>query len=105
MTPQSRSTITKPGGLPKNRSKRYCDTGNCANRAHVRAYRERKAAGLVGVVPAGAPRLSEHEKAVRSVQRAAILERRARESGEAARREREARELAEFRRMMLIREV
>ena len=30
--------------LTKNRSKRYCDTGNCANRAHVRAYRERKAA-------------------------------------------------------------
>lgn len=29
--------------LTKNRSKRYCDTGNCANRAHVRAYRERKA--------------------------------------------------------------
>lgn len=31
--------------LSKNRSKLYCDTGNCANRAHVRAYRERKAAG------------------------------------------------------------
>ncbi|WP_422934708.1 CGNR zinc finger domain-containing protein [Sinomonas sp. P47F7] len=31
--------------LSKNRSKRYCDTGNCANRIHVRAYRERKAAG------------------------------------------------------------
>ena len=31
--------------LSKNRSKRYCDTGNCANRAHVRAYRERRAAG------------------------------------------------------------
>ena len=31
--------------LSKNRSKRYCDTGNCANLAHVRAYRERKAAG------------------------------------------------------------
>ena len=31
--------------LSKNRSKRYCDTGNCANRSHVRAYRERKAAG------------------------------------------------------------
>lgn len=30
--------------LSKNRSKRYCDTGNCGNRAHVRAYRERKAA-------------------------------------------------------------
>ncbi|WP_026534104.1 CGNR zinc finger domain-containing protein [Arthrobacter sp. H14] len=29
--------------LSKNRSKRYCDTGNCANRAHVAAYRARKA--------------------------------------------------------------
>ncbi|WP_415853713.1 CGNR zinc finger domain-containing protein [Sinomonas sp. G460-2] len=28
--------------LSKNRSKLYCDTGNCANRAHVRAYRGRK---------------------------------------------------------------
>lgn len=28
----------------RNRSKRYCDTGNCANRAHVAAYRARKAA-------------------------------------------------------------
>lgn len=27
--------------LSKNRSKRYCDTGNCANREHVRAYRRR----------------------------------------------------------------
>lgn len=25
--------------LSRNRSKRYCDTGNCANRAHVAAYR------------------------------------------------------------------
>ena len=30
--------------LSRNRSKRYCDTGNCANRAHVAAYRARKAA-------------------------------------------------------------
>lgn len=29
--------------LSKNRSKRYCDTGNCANRAHVAAYRARLA--------------------------------------------------------------
>lgn len=29
--------------LTRNRSKRYCDTGNCANRAHVAAYRARKA--------------------------------------------------------------
>ncbi|MDO5743036.1 MAG: CGNR zinc finger domain-containing protein [Micrococcaceae bacterium] len=28
--------------LSRNRSKRYCDTGNCANRDHVRAYRQRK---------------------------------------------------------------
>ena len=28
----------------KNRSKRYCDTGNCANREHVRAYRQRQSA-------------------------------------------------------------
>ncbi|PQZ94639.1 RNA-binding protein [Arthrobacter sp. MYb227] len=30
--------------LSKNRSKRYCDTGNCANREHVRAYRRRRSA-------------------------------------------------------------
>lgn len=30
--------------LSKNRSKRYCDTRNCANRIHVAAYRARKAA-------------------------------------------------------------
>ncbi len=28
--------------LSRNRSRRYCDTGNCANRAHVAAYRARK---------------------------------------------------------------
>lgn len=28
--------------MSKNRSKRYCDTGNCANREHVRAYRQRQ---------------------------------------------------------------
>lgn len=28
----------------KNRSRRYCDTGNCANRAHVAAYRARRSA-------------------------------------------------------------
>lgn len=26
----------------RNRSRRYCDTGNCANREHVRAYRQRR---------------------------------------------------------------
>lgn len=28
--------------LSRNRSKRFCDTGNCANRAHVAAYRARR---------------------------------------------------------------
>ena len=27
--------------LSRNRSRRYCDTGNCGNRAHVAAYRAR----------------------------------------------------------------
>lgn len=27
--------------LSKNRSKRFCDTGNCGNRQHVAAYRQR----------------------------------------------------------------
>jgi predicted RNA-binding Zn ribbon-like protein len=30
--------------LSKNRSKRFCDVGNCGNRANVNAYRARKAA-------------------------------------------------------------
>ncbi|MEO7378009.1 MAG: CGNR zinc finger domain-containing protein [Nakamurella sp.] len=29
----------------RNRSRRFCDTGNCANRQHVKAYRARRAAG------------------------------------------------------------
>lgn len=29
--------------LSRNRSKRFCDTGNCANRTHVAAYRRRQA--------------------------------------------------------------
>lgn len=33
--------------LSRNRSKRYCDTGNCANRVHVAAYRARQAAAGV----------------------------------------------------------
>jgi predicted RNA-binding Zn ribbon-like protein len=33
--------------LSKNRSRLYCDTGNCGNRQHVAAYRERRA-GRVG---------------------------------------------------------
>lgn len=31
--------------LSRNRSKRYCDTGNCGNRANVAAYRARQASG------------------------------------------------------------
>ena len=27
--------------LSRNRSRRYCDTGNCGNRVHVAAYRAR----------------------------------------------------------------
>lgn len=30
--------------LSRNRSKLYCQTGNCANREHVRAYRQRQVA-------------------------------------------------------------
>ncbi|MDF0532289.1 CGNR zinc finger domain-containing protein [Tsukamurella sp. 8F] len=29
--------------LTRNRSRRFCSTGNCANRTHVAAYRERRA--------------------------------------------------------------
>ena len=31
--------------LSRNRSRRYCDTGNCGNRQHVAAYRARHAGG------------------------------------------------------------
>ncbi len=31
--------------LSRNRSRRYCDTGNCGNRQHVAAYRARRAGG------------------------------------------------------------
>lgn len=34
--------------LSRNRSRRYCDTGNCANRAHVAAYRARKLSPRTG---------------------------------------------------------
>ncbi|MDJ0312008.1 CGNR zinc finger domain-containing protein [Arthrobacter sp. H35-D1] len=37
--------------LSKNRSRRYCDTGNCGNRAHVAAYRRRQS----GLGSAGHP--------------------------------------------------
>ena len=29
--------------LSRNRSGKFCDTGNCGNRQHVAAYRERRA--------------------------------------------------------------
>ena len=31
--------------LSRNRSKRFCDVGNCGNRTHVTAYRARRAVG------------------------------------------------------------
>ena len=31
--------------LSRNRSRMFCDTGNCANRQHVAAYRERRSKG------------------------------------------------------------
>ena len=31
--------------LSRNRSRRYCDTGNCGNRQHVAAYRARLRTG------------------------------------------------------------
>ncbi|MFI5084552.1 MAG: CGNR zinc finger domain-containing protein [Actinomycetales bacterium] len=34
--------------LSKNRSRRFCATGNCANRAHVAAYRARKSRPSTG---------------------------------------------------------
>jgi len=40
--------------LSKNRSRRYCDTGNCANRQHVAAYRERRGGRGAGGRGAGA---------------------------------------------------
>jgi predicted RNA-binding Zn ribbon-like protein len=39
--------------LSRNRSKRYCDTGNCANRAHVAAYRARQATAERGTAGRG----------------------------------------------------
>jgi predicted RNA-binding Zn ribbon-like protein len=37
--------------LSRNRSRRYCDTGNCANRIHVAAYRARRAGAAEGARP------------------------------------------------------
>jgi predicted RNA-binding Zn ribbon-like protein len=37
--------------LSKNRSRRYCDTGNCGNREHVAAYRARIAARRAALIP------------------------------------------------------
>ena len=41
--------------LSKNRSRRYCDTGNCGNRAHVAAYRRRKSTAASGQANAKKP--------------------------------------------------
>ena len=44
--------------LSKNRSRIYCDTGNCGNRQHVAAYRERRAGrdpDRTGLSPSGIP--------------------------------------------------
>jgi len=40
--------------LSRNRSRRYCDTGNCGNRQHVAAYRKRLRAGSGGRPPEAA---------------------------------------------------
>ncbi len=41
--------------LSRNSSKRFCDTGNCANRTHVAAHRaRRRAGGDVSTAPSGA---------------------------------------------------
>jgi predicted RNA-binding Zn ribbon-like protein len=46
--------------LSRNRSRRYCDTGNCGNRVHVAAYRARlrsvEGATAAGAAEAGADR-------------------------------------------------
>ena len=40
--------------LSRNRSRRYCDTGNCGNRMHVAAYRARlRSVGSEGAADAG----------------------------------------------------
>ena len=39
--------------LSRNRSRRYCDTGNCGNRMHVAAYRARLRSVEGGTEPAG----------------------------------------------------
>ena len=41
--------------LTRNRSKRYCDTGNCGNREHVRSYRTRRAGRETSPLPANGP--------------------------------------------------
>jgi len=44
--------------LTRNRSRLFCDYGNCANRAHVRAYRARQAAQKNAPSAASAQRLA-----------------------------------------------
>ncbi|GAB3849397.1 hypothetical protein GCM10028800_19080 [Nesterenkonia populi] len=47
--------------LTRNRSKLFCDFGNCANRAHVRAYRARQAAARKNGRSDAAPPQNEEE--------------------------------------------
>jgi hypothetical protein len=53
--------------LTRNRSKQFCDEANCANRAHVRAYRARRAAEAGGddarAAPAAGPMDRDAERA------------------------------------------
>jgi predicted RNA-binding Zn ribbon-like protein len=49
--------------LSKNRSRRYCDTGNCGNRQHVAAYRERRAGRAADAPRAGEPPAGPASKA------------------------------------------
>ena len=73
--------------LSRNRSKRYCDTGNCANRAHVAAYRATESARRAAAArrrrrPAHRPGAASGAPAVRSPSSGRAGGRRGRSSGE-----------------------
>ncbi|WP_146340620.1 CGNR zinc finger domain-containing protein [Nesterenkonia sp. NBAIMH1] len=78
--------------LTRNRSKLFCDFGNCANRAHVRAYRARQAAVRNGRRPAAATPQAPQEDLPRepklnkpsSAEKAAAIEQPTSESAVAA---------------------
>lgn len=77
--------------LTRNRSKLFCDFGNCANRAHVRAYRARQAA----LREAGKQALKESETEDKlakpsAAEKAAELDEPTSESGVAAKQFRSA---------------